>query len=145
MKIYLSLILLMFVCGCKDNKVSMFCTNCALRKVDIAKLYPALLDSDLYEPLEIIRVYSAKKINAQNSNIYKCRFGHKGDTVYVFEVDQKVDQDILSEIAKNDNGVIMNDKLIKNHPKSTLVFVPPDFKIPDTAKFIFASPTAIEE
>lgn len=146
MKTYLCLVLLtIFVCSCTDNKVKIFCTNCTLRNVDISKLHPAQLDSNLYEPLEIITVYPAKEVNSQNSNIYKCSFGRKGDTIYVFEANKKVDRDILNEIAKNSNGAIMNDELMKNPPKSTFIFVPEDFKLPDTAKFIFASPTAIEE
>ena len=90
-------------------------------------------------------MYPAKEVNSQNSNIYKCKFGRKGDTVYVFEVNKRVDNDLLNEIAKNDDGVIMNEQLIKNPPKSTFIFVPKDFQYTDTAKFIYASPTAIEE
>ena len=124
-------LLLILVMGCTDSNTgekSFFgCINCTVQKVEVSKLKPALLDSDLYEPIQIIAAYPTKEITPGNSNLYKCIFGRKHDTVFVFELNEKVDYGLLKEIAKEENGVIMDNKILKSPPKSTLIYVPEKF------------------
>jgi hypothetical protein len=128
--------ILLIIAGCQIKNDS---------RIDILRLKPMQLDSNIFISISILKTYPAKKIGSNYSNLYKCIYGDKSDTVYVFEVNKKVDWKLLNEIEKEDNGAIIDRAIVKNPPHSTLVYVPKGFRIPDSSKYIFASPTAIIE
>jgi hypothetical protein len=115
------------------------------KKINILRLKPVQFDSIIFTSISIVKTYPAKKINSEYSNLYKCTYGDKDDTIYVFEINKKIDWVLLDEIAKENNGAIIDKEIAKNPPHSTLIYVPKDFNIPDSCKYIFASPGAIME
>lgn len=109
-------------------------------------LKKASLDAPHYTELSILKTYVNEKICTEktiNANLYICKDLKKGDTLYVFEICDKVAWFAKEEL--HENFVILKEDIKTNIPDSVSILVPKSMVIPTNTKYVFSNLTRLED
>ena len=113
--------------------------------VSIDNFKKATLDNAQCTGVAILKTFPSKLLCGERknlANLYICKKLITNDTIYVFELCQKVPEFALDKNF-NENVCIMKEDVKSNVPPQVTIFVDNQLIIPDNAKYIFASLTRI--
>lgn len=117
------------------------------RVISVDRFEKATLDNADCTGVTILKTFPSKMLcdsDTNFANLYLCKKISSNDTVYVFELCQKVLEFAVDKNFK-ENVCIMKDNVRFRIPKQVTVFVTNKFEISPNSKYIFSSLTRLND
>lgn len=133
-------IFVLLVTACSTSERNTFVIrNIKTRGFDVADL-----KDSLYVDVSLLKTYANEQVcdnKIKNANLYICRNISTGDTLYVFDLCDKVAPFATENL--HENFAILIEDIKTNIPDSVSILVPDSFKIPPNAKLVFSNLTRL--
>lgn len=116
------------------------------KSIQFNNLKKIFLKKDSTIDLKIITPYPNEEVcvsNIINANLYVCKDIRKGDTLYVFDVCDKIAWFV--DEWPDESFSVLSENVKEHIPNSVTVVVPKSFKIPKNSNYIFSSITRLED
>lgn len=139
---YFGLLAILFFSECTSREKP----DLVIKNIHFNNLKSFVMKKEDLIGIKIIRTYPNEETcipKIVNANLYMCTDIRKGDTIYIFNICDKIPW-FVKEIP-DENFFLLGEHALIHHPDSVNILVPKSFKIPKNSNYIFSSITRLED
>lgn len=135
-------LVILFFIGCTNSEKP----NLVMKNIHFNNLKNLVMEKEDLIGIKIIKTYPNEEVCTPkiiNANLYICKDVRKGDTIYVFNICNKVPW-FVKEIP-DENFFLLGEHMKNYTPDSVSILVPESFKMSKNSNYIFSSITRLED